>query len=109
MAFPIGEMASRNRVPPPKRNKSRVRPLYPLSARRREPIGPALLRQQALREVEPLFRFRQPTLELVDRGEQPLRLAPEHDSMLGGLHRHPLLIVLRPPADPLRQRSPDRS
>jgi len=62
-----------------------------------------------LSAAAPLFGLRQPALELVDLGEQPLRLAPERDAVLGGLHGHPLLVRLRPSADPLRERLPDRS
>src|SRR5947207_2255768 len=36
--------------------------------------------------------------------EQPYRVATKNDAVLGGLHGHPLLVGLRPPADPLRER-----
>src|SRR2546425_109735 len=77
------------------------------SLARSDPLILAVLRKQALGEVEPLFALPQPTLELFDLGEQPLRITPEHHAMPGGLHGHPLLIRPGPAANPLRQRLPD--
>src|SRR5206468_1217139 len=83
-----------------------IRSSRPRSLARSNPLGVAVLREQPLGEIEPLLGFRQPTLELVDLGEQLCRVASEHDAMLRSLHGHPLLVRLRPPADPLRERLP---
>src|SRR5256884_7567428 len=76
---------------------------YP-SVRPREPLAVPLLGEEPLGEVEPLLGFRHSALELIELGEQPLRVATKNDAALGGLHGHPLLVGLRPPADPLRER-----
>src|SRR5438128_1136226 len=80
-------------------SSSPIRSSRPRSLARSDPLALAVLREQPLGEVH----------ELVDLGQQPLRLAPERDAVLGGLHGHPLLVRLRPSADPLRERLPDRS
>src|SRR5439155_1711346 len=91
-----------------KTSSSPIRSSRPRSLALSHPLDLAALSEQALGEIEPLLGFRQPTLELVDLGDQLCRVASEHDAVLRGLHGHPLVVRLRPPTDPLRERLPHR-
>src|SRR5439155_710183 len=74
----------------------------PRSLARSDPLALAVLREQPLGEVHALSELRQ----LAPHG---LELLVQRRFVFGGLHGHPLLVGLRPSADPLRERLPDRS
>src|SRR5205814_1705332 len=84
--------------------RTSISPSRRRSFARSDPLALAVLGEEPFGEVEPLLGFRHSALELVELSEQPLRVAAKNDAVLGGLHGHPLLIGLRPPADPLRER-----
>src|SRR5690349_15317279 len=105
--WPVGTTPRRQRSA-----RSRERLRYPYSARRRQPVGLPFLREQPLGEVEALLDLRQALPELVHVRCKALRLGhrrPTHgDPLLRGLERDPLLVGLRPPANPFGERFPDR-